>query len=79
MGTQRTILDSVEMKPVEKWTHPAIGEGDLPYVTHEGILEISGFTMHVFQFNNGQRIIPCEDVEAFFDAMAGRVSAKEGE
>ena len=42
--------------------------GGLPYVTHEGTLEVGDFTFHVYQLSNGQRIIPCDEVEKFFEA-----------
>jgi hypothetical protein len=61
-----TILDSVTMTEITR--DPSCG-GDLPYVTHEGKLDVGGLTFHVYQLNDGQRIIPCEEVEGFFSAM----------
>jgi hypothetical protein len=39
----------------------------VPQVTHEGELQISGLTIRVYHLDNGQRIIPTEDFEAFLE------------
>jgi hypothetical protein len=62
-----TILDSVELKPVESVN---IGDGDTPFFTHEGVLNIGSARIRVYQLSDGQRIIPCEDLEAFFGEIA---------
>lgn len=52
------------------WEPTQLPEGpqDLPYVTHEGVLEIDKFKIRVIQLNTGQRIIPEEEIEKFFCA-----------
>lgn len=55
-----------------KWVAlpPTMGEVDLPYATHEGVLDIGGFQLHVHQLNTGQRVIDADDLRRFFDEEA---------
>ena len=55
------MIDSV-VHPVE----PPTEITDLPYVTHEGLLEVFDVKMKVYILSTGQRIIDKEDLEAFF-------------
>lgn len=68
MTTKRSpaesMIDSV-VKPVE---NPVKGDGSLPYITHEGILEIGEKKLRCYILNNGMRIFDSEDVENFFNA-----------
>jgi hypothetical protein len=55
------LLDQVTWQTVEN----APSEDDLPYATHEGWLEIQGARLHVFQLNDGSRVIEQESFERF--------------
>jgi hypothetical protein len=66
-----TVLDSVAMKELHRTV--AYG-GGLPVVTHEGTIDIGEFTFHVYQLSTGQRIIPCEEIDNFFEALSGAES-----
>lgn len=57
------MLESIDFKPVENTP-----SGDLPYVTHEGMLKIGEIEVRVYQLNDGQRIIQKEDFERLFGA-----------
>jgi hypothetical protein len=39
----------------------------VPQVTHDGEVNIGGLTIRVCDLENGQRIIPTEDFEAFLE------------
>jgi hypothetical protein len=41
-------------------------DSDLPYVTHEGVLEIGGMSMRVYRISTGQAIINADDMRKFF-------------
>lgn len=41
-------------------------DGELPFATHEGILNLGEVTLRVYQLNDGRRIIDCDDLDAFF-------------
>lgn len=58
------LMETVSWTPTELPTGPQ----DLPYVTHEGVLEIDNIKIRVIQLNTGQRIIPEEEIEKFFCA-----------
>jgi hypothetical protein len=50
------------------WTpiaHDAADDGEEPYATHEGLLDIPGLgVLRVFQLNTGQRVFASEDLDA---------------
>jgi hypothetical protein len=52
-----TMMDFVYWKPVAN---------NLPFVTHEGVLQIGDVSMRVYQLSDGRRVIPSEDIERFF-------------
>lgn len=56
------MLDQVD------WTAIVDGakEGDIPIVTHEGILKIGPLELRVYQLSDGNRVISEEDLIAFF-------------
>lgn len=60
------IMRMVEWKALPMPT----GEVDLPFATHEGVLDIGGFQFRAYQLNTGQRILNYEDVVAFFNREA---------
>lgn len=57
------MLDGVEWKPFES---APTGELNLPYVTHQGELEIDTLKLTVYQLSDGQRIIPEDQMIVFF-------------
>lgn len=61
------MLDQVKWEPVTYKGNTDYSE--LPYVTHEGVLDIAGFKMRVMQLSDGQRIIDAEDFHKFFGSM----------
>jgi hypothetical protein len=58
------LIETVEFKEVEK--NGSNNSEGLPYVTHEGTLDINGIKINVVQLNTGQRIIPQEEFEKIF-------------
>jgi len=42
-------------------------DGDMPYATHSGILEIAGMDLRVYRLNDGRAIIDADDMIKFFD------------
>lgn len=48
---------------------------DLPYATHQGVLDLMGVQLRVYRLSNGQAVIRQEDLEALLfggDSGAGR-------
>jgi hypothetical protein len=60
------MLDGLTWKPVEWAEQPP---DDIPHVTHEGVLEVAGFTFRVYQLSDGRRVIHQEDFEKFFGGL----------
>lgn len=60
------LLDELEYKPVE---NAAPGPGSVPYVTHEGKLQLGEVTLSVYVLNNGVRIIPEEEIKKYFPGI----------
>lgn len=58
-----SLLDAIEWKLVSS----TLETGGLPYVKHEGVLNLGGATLRVYQLSNGQRIISSEDLERLFE------------
>ena len=59
------LLDQLEYASVEPREHPDM-ESKMPYVTHEGVLEIMEAKLRVYMLSDGQRVIDASDVESFF-------------
>lgn len=59
------ILRNVAMKKVPP--PEACGDG-IPYVTHQGVLDIAGFSLRCYRLNDGRAIIDRDDFHAFFEA-----------
>lgn len=57
------MLDGVEWVPCS-----AEREGceDLPYATHEGVLEIGDFRLRCYRLSNGQAVFHADDIKAAF-------------
>ncbi len=50
---------------------PADWDGVMPYSIHEGVLYIGGMSLRCDVLNTGRRVFRAEDIEAFFDTLAG--------
>lgn len=59
------IFDSVEWHPVNNPAVADVAFNDIPFQTHEGKLQIMGFTIRCVQLNTGQRLLMSEDVEKY--------------
>jgi len=55
------MLDAVEWKPA-----PEQEPGDLPHVTHEGVLRLGDISLRVYQLSSGQRVISEQDLADLF-------------
>lgn len=42
---------------------------DLPYATHEGVLNLLGMDLKCYRLSTGQAIFDAEDMEKFFEMM----------
>lgn len=59
------MLDGVTWVPVER---QATGDSDLPYATHEGVLELFGSKLRCYRLNIGDAVFNADDFEAFWNA-----------
>jgi hypothetical protein len=53
-----------EASPKQEQTDP-----DMPYATHSGILEISGFKLRCYRLNDGRAVFEAGDLTEFFNAL----------
>ena len=60
-----SILDRVNFTEVPP---PEAPEG-LPFVTHEGIMNIAGHCLRCYRISDGRAIIDVDDFNSFFSAM----------
>ncbi len=60
------IVDRVVFLPIE---NPAESKDGIPVATHEGVLEIAGFKVRVYQLSTGHRVIAEADMMAFLDQL----------
>lgn len=63
------------------WTACPLQEGtivdlDMPYVTHEGVLNLDVVSLRVYQLSDGTRAIDLEDMEGFFGELLIPLPAK---
>ena len=56
------MLDTLDYTP----TNDKPNKDGLPYVTHEGILQLGEISIKVYVLNTGQRIIAEEEMEKVF-------------
>jgi hypothetical protein len=56
------LLDSATWKEVG----PPVEQGELPYVTHEGTLEIGGYSLRCYRLSSGQAVFHADDFRRFF-------------
>jgi len=56
----------VDWKPV-KVSGP--NPENLPVVTHEGVLKVGPVSLRVIQLSNGQRLVPCAELDRLFVSL----------
>lgn len=69
-----------EMNPIEQlfdgvtWKEiPAPAEQDeLPYATHEGVVEFAGCSLRCYRLNTGEAIFNSDDLMEFFEGGGSR-------
>jgi hypothetical protein len=59
------MLDTIKYTPVTREKTDETDRG-LPFVTHEGVLDLGVCKFKVFVLSNGERVINKEDLEKFF-------------
>jgi hypothetical protein len=57
-----SILDEIEWQALNN----SAAEDDLPYATHQGVLQFGEFKFTVYQLNDGRRVIDSKDLDEFF-------------
>lgn len=62
------MLDKVAWEVVDNGSR-IVGEGDMPYVTHSGVLELLGKDLRCYRLSNGQTVFNADDFEAFWESM----------
>ncbi len=66
------ILDKLEYTP----TGAQPNKEGLPYVTHEGVLQIGDTSIKVCVLNTGQRIIPTDELERILGGIIFKNDSK---
>ena len=66
-----TMMDGVDWEEVSDMT-PGFHDG-LPYVTHQGDLQIGEISLRCFQLNDGRRIFDTEDIERLLGVVPNAV------
>lgn len=61
------MLDGLEWKEVPPPVVIDHGDGDVPYATHSGVLEIAGKSLRCYRLSNGQAVFHADDLNDFFD------------
>lgn len=61
------LLQRVEWQP----TGAAQGSGDLPYATHQGVLQIGDISLRCYRLNDGLALIDADDMLRCCDALIG--------
>lgn len=60
------LLDGVQWQEVSQRDDNTDG---LPWVTHEGVLEIAGAKLRCYRLNTGQAIFDADDVQDYIGGM----------
>ena len=65
------MLDGVTWVPAveERPTGPDNSDG-IPFVTHEGVLDLMGYQLRCYRLSSGQTVFNAEDIETFFADLA---------
>lgn len=61
-----TMLDKLTWEVVAQ---PDTNPDGIPFVTHEGILDLCGLKIRVVQLNTGERIFPEEEIAKLFGVL----------
>jgi len=61
------MMNGVDWEEVSDMT-PGFHDG-LPYVTHQGVLQIGDFSLRCYQLDDGRRIFAAEDIEQLFGVV----------
>ena len=59
--TMDALLDTVEWREVEIAMYA--DDDTMPYVTHEGVLDVGGMKLKVFQLSDGHRVIEAASMD----------------
>ena len=68
MAPIQRLIEAVDMQPVEILANP---HGDLPYVTHKGILNLGGLELPVMRLSDGRAVITEEGMNLFIQWLEG--------
>ena len=63
---EKMLLKNVEWVECE---NDSVKSGDLPYATHEGVLDIAGMKLRCYRLNTGQAIFNSDDMTDFFEGF----------
>lgn len=58
-----SLLSGMEWTEVTPKPEP---EGNMPYATHSGLLDIHGLQLRCYRLSTGQAVIDADDMRAFF-------------
>lgn len=76
-STIEMMLDGLTWVPVKEMREPSPGGMDLPFTTHEGVLELMGHKMRCYRLSDGRTVISADDFEAFMAASVTFEGAAE--
>lgn len=60
---EKLLEEEIEWTPLPV---PEVVEGDLPYATHQGTLEVGSLSLRCYTLSNGQRIFDADDIDRAF-------------
>lgn len=63
------------MQDVDWQETGAVYEGELPYATHAGVMELMGHKLRCYRLNDGRAIFDADDLNAFMSDFLGGESA----
>lgn len=67
------MLDGVVWKALDG---PTTASDDLPYATHEGVLELFGGSIRCYRLNDGRALFHADDMEKFFSPFLDAAAEK---
>jgi len=62
------LLSEIKFKPITP--ELIVKTDDTPYVTHEGILDLSGFQIQVLQLSNGQKVVDKGEIDRVYGLVS---------
>lgn len=60
------LLESVKWSESTK-PEKETAEGDLPHVTHSGVLDFAGFNLRCYRLSNGMSVFDADDFNQFME------------